>query len=62
MALVPEEVADIREFTVQRTISSIEGQSDHGRMESHIELDMADIIPASANEMGSGNIIIQSSF
>ncbi|KAI0209928.1 Testis-expressed protein 9 [Lamellibrachia satsuma] len=53
VALVPEVVADIREFTVQRTISSIEGQSDHGRMGSHIDLDMADIIPASANEMGS---------
>ena len=58
VALAPEAVLAMQDFSLQKTISSIEGRIDRGEMESHVALDMADVIPHSANEMGSGNILI----
>ena len=58
MALAPEAILAMQDFSLQKTISSIEGKIDRGEMESHVALDMADVIPHSANEMGSGNIPI----
>ncbi|KAK2172291.1 hypothetical protein NP493_973g00030 [Ridgeia piscesae] len=53
VALVTEEKMAIRDFSLEKTISTLEGKIAREGMESHAAVDMADIIPATACEMGT---------
>ena len=49
----------IRDFSLEKTISTLEGKIALEGMESHAAVDMADIIPATACEMGTGSYVIK---
>ena len=54
-----EEKLAIQDFSLEKTISTLEGKITREGMDSHAAVDMADIIPATACEMGTGIYIVK---